>query len=87
MHFGENDRSIRVDSVREFQAKLKTLNDEHENFIYPNTGPAFGNSSGKNYNRAAAHLAWQRALNFLTGLSEIYQSGGALVLAYDGFWG
>ena len=72
MHFSENDRGIRVDTVREFQAKLKTLNGEHEIFIYPDTGRAFANSSGKNYNRATASPAWQRTLNFLTGLSEIY---------------
>ena len=64
-HFGESDRGIRVDTVREFQAKLKTLNGEHEIFIFPNAGHAFANSSGKNYDPAAAELAWQRTLEFL----------------------
>ncbi len=64
-HFGENDRGIRIDTVREFQARLKTLNKEHEIFIYPNAGHAFANSSGKNYDPAAAELARQRTLEFL----------------------
>jgi carboxymethylenebutenolidase len=52
--------------MREFQAKLKTLNGEHEIFIYPNAGHAFADSSAKNYNKAAANLAWQRTLGFLS---------------------
>lgn len=66
-HFAENDRGIRVDNVKEFQAKLKTLNGEHEIYIYPNTTHGFASRPGENprFNEEAAKLAWQRTLAFL----------------------
>jgi carboxymethylenebutenolidase len=64
-NFGEDDRAISVDSVREFQATLKTLNGAHEIYIYPNAGHAFANSDSSNYNAEAAELAWERTLSFL----------------------
>lgn len=64
-HFGENDRSIKVDNVREFQASLKTQGGNHEVYIYPNAGHAFANDDSDNYDKAAADLAWQRTLGFL----------------------
>jgi carboxymethylenebutenolidase len=64
-NFGENDRAIRVDSVREFQVKLKTLNGDHEIYIYPNAGHGFANPGGSNYKKEAADLAWKRTLTFL----------------------
>ncbi len=64
-NFGEKDSSISVDSVREFQATLKTLNGNHEIYIYPNAGHAFANSDSTNYNREAAELAWKRTITFL----------------------
>lgn len=66
-HFGENDRAIKVDNVREFQARLKTLKGSHEVYIYPNAGHAFANEGGRNYNKKAADLAWTRTVNFLQG--------------------
>ena len=64
-HFGENDRAIKVDSVEEFQAKLKTLNGDHEIYIYENAGHAFANEGGSRYNKAAADMAWNRTVAFL----------------------
>jgi carboxymethylenebutenolidase len=64
-NFGEEDRSISVDSVREFQATLKTLSGDHEVYIYPNAGHAFANADSRSYNREAAELAWSRTLTFL----------------------
>jgi len=64
-HFGENDRGIKVDTVREFQAVLKTLNGDHEVYIYPNAGHAFANEGGSRYNKDAADLAWKRTNRFL----------------------
>ena len=64
-NFGEKDRGIRVDNVREFQAKLKTLNGDHEIYIYPNSDHAFANPASGNYNKETAELAWQRTLAFL----------------------
>jgi len=64
-HFGENDRGIKVDNVREFQATLKTLKGDHEIYIYPNAGHAFANEGGSRYNKQAADLAWKRTNDFL----------------------
>lgn len=65
-HFGEEDTSIAVDDVREFQAKLATLSGEHQVFIYPNAGHAFANEDNEEaYDKEAADLAWKRTLDFL----------------------
>ena len=66
-HFAENDRAIRIDNVKEFQAKLKTLNGDHEIYIYPNTSHGFASRKGNNpvYNEEAANLAWERTQAFL----------------------
>ncbi|MEE9167862.1 MAG: dienelactone hydrolase family protein [Candidatus Neomarinimicrobiota bacterium] len=64
-HFGEKDRGIRIDTVTEFQAKLKTLNGKHEIYIYPNVGHAFANPGGQNYDEEMAELAWKRTSSFL----------------------
>jgi carboxymethylenebutenolidase len=65
-HFGEEDTSIAVDDVEQFEAKLNTLNGEHAVFIYPNAGHAFANEDREDaYNEEAATLAWQRTLDFL----------------------
>jgi carboxymethylenebutenolidase len=66
-HFGEEDRSIAIDDVREFEAKLQTLEGEHSVFIYPNAGHAFANEDNEDaYNDEAAQLAWQRTMDFLS---------------------
>ena len=57
--------AISVDSVREFQATIKTLYGTHEVYMYPNAGHAFANSDFSNYNAEAAELAWERTLSFL----------------------
>ena len=67
-NFGEEDRSISVDSVREFQATLETLKGAHEVYIYPNAGHAFANEDSGSYNREAAELAWSRTLAVLEKL-------------------
>lgn len=66
-HFGEEDTSIAVDDVRQFEAKLKTQGGNHAIFIYPNAGHAFANEDNEDaYNEEAARLAWQRTLDFLS---------------------
>lgn len=66
-HFGEKDTSISVDSVREFQAALKTHKGVHEVYIYPNVGHGFANPENTAaYNEEAAGIAWQRTLAFLS---------------------
>lgn len=65
-HFGEEDMSIAVDDVKQFEAKLSSLNGEHTVFIYPNAGHAFANEDNEDaYNEEAAQLAWQRTIDFL----------------------
>lgn len=65
-HFGEEDRSIAVDDVMQFEAKLDTLNGDHSVFIYPNAGHAFANDDNEDaYNEPAAELAWDRTMDFL----------------------
>jgi len=66
-HFGEEDMSIAVDDVRQFEAKLNTLDGDHAVFIYPNAGHAFANEDREDaYNEEAAELAWQRTIDFLS---------------------
>ena len=64
-NFGEDDRSIKVDDVKEFHVKLKTLNGDHEVYIYPNAGHAFDNSGNPSFNQEASDLAWERTVAFL----------------------
>jgi len=66
-HFAEQDRAIKVDNVKEFQANLKTQGGDHEIYIYPNTTHGFASRKGENpkYDEQAAELAWQRTLAFL----------------------
>jgi carboxymethylenebutenolidase len=64
-NFGAEDRSISVDSVKEFQVTLKTLSGDHEIYIYPNAGHAFANAGSRSYNQEAAELAWKRTIAFL----------------------
>ena len=66
-HFGAEDRAIKVDNVKTFQANLKTANGNHEIYIYENAGHAFANKDNQRaYNSEAAALSWQRTMTFLT---------------------
>ena len=65
-HFGADDQSIPVDDVKAFQAKLATLNGEHQVFIYENAGHAFANEDSDAYQEASAQAAWERTLEFLS---------------------
>lgn len=64
-HFGADDKSIPVDDVKAFQAKLATLNGEHQVFIYENAGHAFANEDSDAYQAESATQAWERTLEFL----------------------
>lgn len=64
-NFGEEDRSIGVDSVKEFQANLKTASGDHEIYIYPHAGHGFANGESVVFNADAAAIAWQRTQAFL----------------------
>ena len=64
-HFAEKDRGIRIDNVRAFQAKLKSLSGDHEIYIYPDTQHGFANPDNPIYDAEAAKLARKRTLEFL----------------------
>lgn len=66
-HFADQDRTISIDSVNEFQANLKTTHGSHEIYIYPNTQHGFASRKGNNpdYENTAAEMAWQRTIQFL----------------------
>jgi carboxymethylenebutenolidase len=63
--FGSEDRSIPVDSVRQFEAALNANNIENEIYIYPGVGHAFANPSGDNYAPEETADAWEKTLAFL----------------------
>ena len=62
--FGEDDRSIPVDGVLEFESALNSLGVPNEVTVYPGVGHAFLNES--NFEQpGTAGDAWQQALAFL----------------------
>lgn len=63
--FGEEDRAIPVEMVRDFENSLNTLGVTNEVYIYPGVGHAFANPSGANYAPEATMDAWQKTLAFL----------------------
>lgn len=73
-HFGTEDSSIPVESVREFEQMLNELDKEAQIYLYEGAGHAFSNPSGQNYDPEAAAQAWQRTTEFLR--THLYQSGG-----------
>ena len=62
--FGEKDQGITVADVSAFQAALKQAGVDAEIHEYPDAGHAFANSSGKNYQAAAATDSWDRTVKF-----------------------
>lgn len=62
--FGEKDMGITVADVTAFQAALKQAGVDAEIHEYPDAGHAFANSSGKNYQAAAATDSWNRTVKF-----------------------
>ena len=63
--FGENDRGVTVDTVREFEQVLESLEKNYEIEIYSGVGHAFADPTGSNYNADIAGQAWTRVLDFL----------------------
>ncbi|HRC85936.1 MAG TPA: dienelactone hydrolase family protein [Thermoanaerobaculia bacterium] len=62
--FGALDRGISADSVKQFEAALKTAGKDAEIHLYEGANHAFANPSGGNYNPAAAEDAWKKTLAF-----------------------
>lgn len=63
--FGSEDRGIKLDSVRRFEAALERLGKHYDIQVYEGAGHAFANPSGNNFNAEYAGDAWNRTLDFL----------------------
>lgn len=63
--FGEEDSSIPVSSVREFESVLDGLGVYNEIYVYPGVGHAFANPSGDNYHPEETKDAWIKTVVFL----------------------
>lgn len=62
--FGEDDQSIAVDDVENFESILNDLGKKADIHLYPGVGHAFANPSGQNYNADAAEDAWEKTTAF-----------------------
>lgn len=63
--FGELDKSIPMEKIKQFESALKTTDKKAEIYVYPNADHAFANPSGKNFNQEAAAQAWSKTTAFL----------------------
>lgn len=63
--FGGQDRGIKVEDVRSFEAAMKELGKDITVHVYDDAGHAFANPTGDRYQAAAAEDAWQKTLDFL----------------------
>lgn len=63
--FGDQDSSIPVDTVKEFESALNSNNIPNEIYIFKGVGHAFANPSGDNYAPTETKDAWDKTLSFL----------------------
>ena len=63
--FGDQDRSIPVDTVKAFESALNSNNIPNEIYIFKGVGHAFANPSGDNYAPTETKDAWDKTLSFL----------------------
>ena len=70
--FGEDDSSISVQDVENFESTLENLGKVSDINLYPGVGHAFANPSGQNYDAAAAEDAWEKTTAFF----ETYLQAG-----------
>jgi carboxymethylenebutenolidase len=64
--FGDNDKSIPVGTIEEFDKLLGRIGIEHEVIVYPNSGHAFFRDNDPvAYRPEAARDAWERVTKFL----------------------
>jgi carboxymethylenebutenolidase len=63
--FGDQDKSIPVNSVKQFEDALNTNGITNEIYIYKGVGHAFANPSGDNYAPQETQDAWQKTVSFL----------------------
>lgn len=63
--FGDQDQSIAVEDVNNFEQALNTIGIPNEIYIYEGVGHAFANPSGDNYAPEETSDAWDKTLAFL----------------------
>ena len=63
--FGDQDKSISVQSVKQFEDALNANGITNEIYIYAGVGHAFANPSGDNYAPQETQDAWQKTVSFL----------------------
>jgi carboxymethylenebutenolidase len=63
--FGDQDQSISVNDVKNFEKILTSTGVPNEIYIYEGVGHAFANPSGDNYAPKETAHAWQKTLDFL----------------------
>jgi carboxymethylenebutenolidase len=63
--FGDQDKSIPVESVRQFEEALNANGITNEIYIYQGVGHAFANPSGDNYAPQETQDAWEKTVSFL----------------------
>lgn len=63
--FGDQDKSIPVESVKNFEEALNANGITNEIYIYKGVGHAFANPSGDNYAPQETQDAWEKTISFL----------------------
>lgn len=63
--FGDQDKSISVESVKQFEEALNANGITNEIYIYKGVGHAFANPSGDNYASQETQDAWEKTVSFL----------------------
>ena len=63
--FGDQDKSISVESVKQFEEALNAKGITNEIYIYKGVGHAFANPSGDNYAPQETQDAWEKTVSFL----------------------
>jgi carboxymethylenebutenolidase len=63
--FGDQDKSIPVESVKKFEEALNANGIINEIYIYKGVGHAFANPSGDNYAPQETQDAWEKTISFL----------------------
>jgi carboxymethylenebutenolidase len=63
--FGDQDKSIPVESVKQFEGALNKNGITNEIYIYKGVGHAFANPSGDNYAPQETQESWEKTISFL----------------------
>ncbi len=64
-HFAEHDDFEPTEQVREFEEALRSSGKQVSFYLYPGTHHWFFEENRPEYDAVAAHLAWERTIEFL----------------------